>query len=243
MRTGPSGQSFPAIAQLPNSTDLVVVGEQNNPGSGHLWYQVRLYLEGAQREGFVDSDYIRRAGDCVDAGASNAVALSSSYYYVTGLNPRRYNWLALRNAPSPNAPWSPTQMPPDTLLTRLGEQGEWMNVRLLSGETGWANKQFIACCKTLNNARPQPPAETSRPSNAAPAGYYYYVDGLDQKGFNWLALRSAPNSNAPWSKTQMRPGTLLTVLSRSGDYYNVRLRSGETGWASARYVFCCKAAN
>ena len=123
--------------------------------------------------------------------------------------------------------WSPTQMPPDTLLTRLGEQGEWMNVRLLSGETGWANKQFIACCKTLNNARPQPPAETSRPSNAAPAGYYYYVDGLDPKGFNWLALRSAPNSNAPWSKTQMRPGTLLTVLSRSGDYYNVRLRSGE----------------
>ena len=38
------------------------------------------------------------------------------------------------------------KMGPDTLFTVVGEQGNWANVRLRTGETGWAAKAYIGCC-------------------------------------------------------------------------------------------------
>ena len=38
----------------------------------------------------------------------------------------------------------------------------------------------------------------------------------------------------------MTPGTLLTVLAQEGEWLKVRLLSGEEGWASARYIQCCR---
>ncbi|MFI5012410.1 MAG: TIR domain-containing protein [Hyphomicrobiales bacterium] len=87
-------------------------------------------------------------------------------------------------------------------------------------------------------AAPVSPA-ADKPAAVSPTRYYY-VDGLDPNGYNWLALRFDPSPQSKWSDTHMGPGTLLTVLSQSGDYYYVRLLSGETGWASVRYVKCCR---
>jgi hypothetical protein len=72
-------------------------------------------------------------------------------------------------------------------------------------------------------------------------GTYHYVTGLDPDGDNWLALRSAPSLRVGWRQSRMESGTLLTVLGREGDWLHVRLLSGVTGYAYARYVSCCRA--
>lgn len=82
--------------------------------------------------------------------------------------------------------------------------------------------------------------EQQRRSELSPSGTFYYVTGLDSNGDNWLALRTAPSFRAGWSQTRMGPGTLLTLLGREGDWLHVRLLSGETGYAFARYVACCR---
>ena len=71
-----------------------------------------------------------------------------SYYYVTGLDPYGDNWLALRDQPSFNSSWSPyVRMGPGTPVSVIGSSGEWLRVRLLSGDVGWANSQYLACCR------------------------------------------------------------------------------------------------
>lgn len=78
-------------------------------------------------------------------------------------------------------------------------------------------------------------------ASGAQAQTFHYVDGLDPNGYNWLALRMGPSYQAPWSPTKMGPGTLVSVLDQSREWMLVRLQaSGETGWANARYIFCCR---
>lgn len=70
---------------------------------------------------------------------------------------------------------------------------------------------------------------------------FHYVDGLDPNGYNRLALRVGPSYQAPWSPTKMPSGTLLTVLDRYGEWYQVQVQSSRgIGWANARYVACCR---
>ncbi|MGP0059453.1 MAG: protein kinase domain-containing protein, partial [Beijerinckiaceae bacterium] len=155
------------------------------------------------------------------------------YHYVTGLDPNGNNWLALRTAPSFQAPWSTTHMGPGTLLTVFERSGEWLHVRLQNGETGWANERYVACCTTASSPPPAPAQKR--------VASYYYVAGIDENSRDpWLALRNAPSRQAPWSTTHMPNGTLLTMMEQNGEWYHVRLKSGETGWANSKYVACCR---
>jgi len=78
--------------------------------------------------------------------------------------------------------------------------------------------------------------------NALQSQNFHYVTGLDPQGDNWLALKSAPNVNAP-RLAKLPPDTLLTVLEQQGSWLRVRLRNGSEGWAAARYVACCRNAD
>ena len=237
LRNLPSGTSGWSTTRMGPNTLLTLLGRDGE------WMNVRL-LSG--ETGWASSRFItccRAASDVASASFTAPPVVrppvqppQNSFYYVTGLNPNGDNWLALRNAPSSTAPWSSTRMGPDTLLAKIGEDGEWMHVRLLSGETGWANAKFIACCRSAGAA-----AAAHQPGPPPAAASFHYVDGLDPKGDNWLALRSAPSFSAPWSATHMTPGTLLTVLNRTGEWLQVRLRSGETGWANSKFVVCCRS--
>jgi hypothetical protein len=71
---------------------------------------------------------------------------------------------------------------------------------------------------------------------------YHYLVGLDQSGDNWLALRSEPSGTRGVRLLKMGPETLLTVIGRSGDWLNVRLPTGQAGWAHSRYIACCREA-
>ena len=39
------------------------------------------------------------------------------------------------------------KMGPDTPLEVIGRQGDWLQVRLADGTTGWAFGKYVACCK------------------------------------------------------------------------------------------------
>ncbi|MFN3743638.1 MAG: caspase family protein [Hyphomicrobiaceae bacterium] len=95
-----------------------------------------------------------------------------SYHYVTGLDPKGDNFLALRTGPTPTDVRIAT-MGPDTLLKVHESRGPWRRVQLIDGMTGWAHSKWIACCRTVAVPRPQPsgaPVPTSRlpPSPGTP---------------------------------------------------------------------------
>lgn len=146
-----------------------------------------------------------------------------SYHYVTGLDPNGWNWLAFRSAPSAQAEFSSTiQLGPDTPVTVLEQSGDYSRIRLRTGETGWAGTRYLTCCR-------------EEPSQAT----YNYISGVSANG--WVALRSAPNSQAPFSPDlKLKAGTLFTVIGQRDGFHNVRLRTGETGWVTSSYVACCR---
>jgi SH3 domain protein len=50
-----------------------------------------------------------------------------------------------------------------------------------------------------------------------------------------LALRQGPGPSSPVLKT-LESDTRLTILEQEGDYFKVRLSSGETGWLDKQFV-------
>lgn len=70
-----------------------------------------------------------------------------SYHFVSGLDPKGDNFLALRANPDANAQRIAT-MGPDTLLKLVGESGVWRKVVLRDGTSGWAHSNWIKCCRS-----------------------------------------------------------------------------------------------
>jgi SH3-like domain-containing protein len=118
----------------------------------------------------------------------------------------------------------------DTPFEVLSSQGDWREVRLLSGQTGWAYAKYIGCCRDSADIAPQ----------STGAGKMSYVSGLDPTGDNWLAMRATPTDSVDNMLRKLPSGTRLNVVGRSGDWFQVRLQTGETGWAFSRYVACCR---
>jgi carboxyl-terminal processing protease len=79
--------------------------------------------------------------------AQPAPAAAASWHFVTGLDPKGDNFLALKVAPNVSSARI-EKMGPNTLLKIIGSQGEWRQVQLRDGRTGWAHSRYIACCKT-----------------------------------------------------------------------------------------------
>ncbi len=78
-------------------------------------------------------------------------ASTETYSYVTGLDPKGDNFLALRSGSEPDAVRIAT-MGPNTLLKIAESRGVWRRVVLLDGATGWAHSNWIACCRTIAGA-------------------------------------------------------------------------------------------
>ena len=73
--------------------------------------------------------------------------LEDRYSFPINLDPNGDNWLALRSEPDGRRGSRILKMGPETLFTVFGEEGKWAHIRLRTGETGWAAKQYIGCCK------------------------------------------------------------------------------------------------
>ena len=70
-------------------------------------------------------------------------------------------------------------------------------------------------------------------------GSWHYVTGLDPKGDNFLALKVAPDVRSE-RIAKMGPDTPLKILNAQGDWRQVQLKDGRTGWAHSRYIKCCR---
>ena len=62
--------------------------------------------------------------------------------YVSGLDPNGDNWLALKSGPDLKATRL-RKLPPDTPLTLLSRNGEWMRVLLDDGQEGWVYSKYV----------------------------------------------------------------------------------------------------
>ncbi len=91
--------------------------------------------------------------------AKPAVVMDS-FHYVTGLDPKGDNFLALRAGTSGDAARIAT-LGPNTLLKVTETSGDWKKVVLSDGVTGWAHGKWIACCRSA--------ARVATPSNPMPA--------------------------------------------------------------------------
>lgn len=76
-------------------------------------------------------------------------------------------------------------------------------------------------------------------SQSQAGGFWHYVTGLDPKGDNFLALKVAPNVRSE-RIAKMGPDTPLKILNAQGDWRQVQLKDGRTGWAHSRYIRCCR---
>ena len=94
-----------------------------------------------------------------------AATASASYHFVSGLDPKGDNFLALRTGIGADVVRIAT-MGPDTLLKVVESRGEWRKVVLLDGTTGWAHGRWIACCRTFAAAAPAMPAPAVPPAEA-----------------------------------------------------------------------------
>lgn len=79
--------------------------------------------------------------------------VAQTFSYVTGLDPKGDNFLALRTSPDADGVRIAT-MGPDTLLKVVESRGVWRRVELLDGLSGWAHSNWIACCRTVTTATP-----------------------------------------------------------------------------------------
>ncbi len=68
----------------------------------------------------------------------------------------------------------------------------------------------------------------------------YYITGLDPNGDNWLALRSEPSGETGFRITKLGPNELLTKLEEQSGWIKVKTSAGLIGWASEKYLTCCK---
>ena len=103
-------------------------------------------------------------------GMPAQVLVQERFHYVTGLDPKGDNFLALRTGPLPSDVRIAT-MGPDTLLKVHESRGPWRRVELIDGMSGWAHSNWIACCRTVAVPRAQPvaaPAVRMPPPSAAP---------------------------------------------------------------------------
>lgn len=97
-------------------------------------------------------------------GPALAQVQPEPFSYPVGLDPYGDNFLALRTQPSGTEGARIARLGPDTLFTEIGRQGEWVKIRLPSGQTGWVSSRFVGCCKTVVSGSSAAPIPQSGPT-------------------------------------------------------------------------------
>lgn len=91
----------------------------------------------------------------------HAQVQAESFSYPVGLNSDGDNFLALRSLPSSTEGVRLARLGPETLFTEIGRAGNWVQVRLLDGGTGWVSARYVGCCRTVAAGEPEPIASRS----------------------------------------------------------------------------------
>lgn len=94
-----------------------------------------------------------------------------------------------------------------TMLSVLGEKGEWTEVKLSNGTTGWVMSQYIRL-----------------------EGNSWIKSTTDQ-----LNVRSKPNSSASIVQV-INKNDIFEQLDQQGNWVEIRLSDKQTGWVNEKYI-------
>lgn len=131
-------------------------------------------------------------------------------------------WLALNDKPQSSKKGAKrlAELPDDTKVKKLGGQGSWFKVEVISGP--FTGKVGYAYSKFLKNLNPNNLHEVVNTAKDTEAPY--------------LALRSGPSKNKKLL-FKMTDGTQVEKLSQKSKWWKVKVTAtGKTGWAFSTYL-------
>lgn len=146
--------------------------------------------------------------------------------------------LRVRSTPSTNA--SVVQVVTQgTTLTIIGKQRAWYKVQLPSGAVGWVLARYVSVTGATTPASSVPGGTTGATSNPtgplhtnAPITSAKYTVSARVTG---LRVHASPSTGSPIVTTAYQ-GQRLQVIGRSGNWLEVLLPNGTTGWVNASYT-------
>ncbi|SIS51234.1 SH3-like domain-containing protein [Phaeovulum vinaykumarii] len=147
------------------------------------------------------------------------------------VNSPRDGYLNLRSRPTTNARIL-MGMPNGTRVRVLSESGPWLRVRLDDGAEGWAHGRYLVADPPGRGNGGRSGDRRSDRGGPPQPGEFLVVNA---PGDGFLNLRTAPSSRADII-LRMRHGARVQIMETLGDWVRVRHESGQTGWASARYL-------
>jgi len=237
VRSGPDA-TFNAITALPPQTQVTILQTQGR------WHQVRL---ATGQVGWVFAQYI-----AINSAVPTPLPNPSPTPTPTPLpnpapqptptpvaNPQAGTVtmaaLPLRSGPAVSFN-AITTLGLNSQLTILRTQGNWHEVRLPGGQVGWVFAQYVSINQPgpiLSPISNQPEAE--QPGTEQPGAGQATTQRLARVTVNALNLRSSPSTEAE-RITLLPLGTLAEVITESGEWIQIRLSSGQTGWVFAEFV-------
>ncbi len=135
-------------------------------------------------------------GGDINGSIKAAPRAGSMFSYPVGLDANGDNWLAVRSMPSASEGGRLARIGPGTLFTEVGRIGGWVQVRLLSGDTGWVSARYVGYCRAAAFTPPEldqpvPP----RPTVSQSCGELWYQRNAIYKTYGYC-FRTARGINA-----------------------------------------------
>lgn len=171
------------------------------------WYKVKL---ASGKTGWISGSLVKLVG----LSAGNAPQASPSTVVVKG------KAVNLRSGPGTNYAKVGVVFQ-GTRLTVLGRSGSWYRVKLANGKAAWIAAWLVS---PLSQAQ----GEQDRLPQTGSLGKAFVKGDV-------VNLRSGPGTNYPVLRRLFR-GEQLDLLETRGDWYRVRLASGQTGWVAGWLV-------
>jgi N-acetylmuramoyl-L-alanine amidase len=206
VRSGP-GLQHTRTSQVTRGQILPVLGEQ--PG----WVQVSLSSGGS---GWVSANYV-------------TIKTTASVVQQPSLQAKiTVSVLNVRSGPGTSYSRL-TTITAGTVVPVIKQQGNWLQVRLASGQTGWITGQYTQVTQVASSGGQAPVSNTP----AAPAPVK--PETVAKVNVSALIVRSGPGTTYERIAI-VSENTIMNILKEQGDWLQVRLQTGETGWVFKEYT-------
>ena len=193
------------------------------------WYKVKVHSTG--KEGYISPSYVTIVSKVVNASSGGTTATAGE---ITA------NSVNLRSGPGTNYSKLDKLQKMDD-VTILEKSGDWYKVTAIAiKKTGYVYASFVKVTSTTTptptpvgmTPSPTPAGMTPTPvPTAVPVGTT--TGKLNAGGVNF---RTGPSTSYS-SMAKLGKDTVVTVLGKSGDWYQVKVNSsGKTGYVFAKYI-------
>ncbi|MDZ7330997.1 MAG: SH3 domain-containing protein [candidate division KSB1 bacterium] len=203
LSSGQTGWIFRGVAQTIGPEKIVVIEDariRRGPGEEYSAFAIAKKGRSLDARGQRGNWYLVDLPNGQSGWISKQDVRKESSFNLT---PRQNT--QIYQSPSPNAPVLMTANP-GTELIQLRSEGNYYQVRLPGGSTGWVRQSDVTPVRERN---------------------------LIVK--ERAAIKHGPSINYETAAT-VEKGTRLTVLSQRGDWYQVRTPQGKTGWIYKDFI-------